>query len=98
MAQIISQRTALQQEFFALSRNSAERLHAHAVAAIVIIGMMPSTEIEQCAFEQYRNNLRDVTVITFDELLSRLDGVHKALGPHEIACPSEFGDEEYLPF
>lgn len=97
VAQVISQRSVLQKNILGLSEDLDDRVHAHAVAAIVIIGRTPSKINEQRAFEQYRNSLKDVLVITFDEMLGRLEGIHKALTPKLPVAHLPLSDED-LPF
>lgn len=86
-----------QREIFGLAHDLNERVHAHAVAAIVIIGRTPKDEDKQRAFEQYRNGLKDVLVVTFDELQGRLESIHRALTPTAQAEPEPINDED-LPF
>lgn len=97
VGQIISQRSHVQREIFGLAHDLNERIHAHAVAAIVIIGRIPKDEDKQRAFEQYRNGLKDVLVVTFDELQGRLESIHRALTPTAQAVPEPINDED-LPF
>ena len=97
VGQIISQRGNVQREIFGLARDFKDRVHAHAVAAIVIIGRTPEEEDKQEAFEQYRNSLKDVLVVTFDELQVRLESIHQALTPRIPAKPEPIRDED-LPF
>jgi len=97
VAQVISQRSVLQRNILGLSEDLDDRVHAHAVAAIVIIGRTPSKIGEQRAFEQYRNSLKDVLVITFDEMLGRLEGIHQALTPKPPVTHLPLSDED-LPF
>lgn len=97
VGQIISQRGNVQREIYGLAHGLKERVHAHAVAAIVIIGRTPEEEDKQQAFEQYRNSLKDVLVVTFDELQVRLESIHQALAPRLPVKPDPIGDEE-LPF
>lgn len=97
VGQIISQRGNVQREIFGLARDFKDRVHAHAVAAIVIIGRTPEEEDKQQAFEQYRNSLKDVLVVTFDELQVRLESIHQALTPRIPAKPEPIRDED-LPF
>ncbi|NWA44110.1 DUF4263 domain-containing protein [Pseudomonas reactans] len=97
VAQIISQRGNVQREIFGLARGLEERVHAHAVAAIVIIGRTPKEEDKQEAFEQYRNGLKDVLVVTFDELQIRLESIYQALTPQPPVKPEPIKDED-LPF
>jgi hypothetical protein len=97
VAQIISQRSHVQREIYGLVYDLEERVHAHAVAAIVIIGRTPNEENKQRAFEQYRNGLKDVLVVTFDELQVRLESIHQALMPKPQDEPEPIEDEG-LPF
>lgn len=97
VAQVISQRSVLQKNILGLTEDLDERVHAHAVAAIVIIGRNPTKVVEQRAFEQYRNSLKDVLVITFDEMLERLEAIHKALAPKPPVVLEPIRDED-LPF
>ncbi|EPJ8755481.1 Shedu immune nuclease family protein [Pseudomonas putida] len=97
VGQIVSQRSVVQREIFSLSHELNERVHAHAIAAIVIIGTTPSDEKRQRAFEQYRSGLKDVLVVTFDELLVRLESIHQALTP-KVPPQPELVQEEDLPF
>lgn len=97
VAQIISQRGNVQREIFGLARGFEERIHAHAVAANVIIGRTPEEEDKQEAFEQYRNGLKDVLVVTFDELQVRLESIYQALTPQLPVEPEPIKDED-LPF
>ena len=97
VAQIVSQRGNVQREIDSLARGFKERVHAHAVAAIVIIGRTPEEEDKQKAFEQYRNGLKDVLVVTFDELQIRLESIYQALTPQTPEEPEVIKDED-LPF
>ncbi|EOV0931917.1 Shedu anti-phage system protein SduA domain-containing protein [Pseudomonas aeruginosa] len=97
VGQIVSQRSVVQREIFSLSHELNERVHAHAIAAIVIIGQTPADEKRQQAFEQYRSGLKDVLVVTFDELLVRLESIHQALTPKAPPKPEPILDED-LPF
>lgn len=94
VGQIISQRGNVQREIYGLARSFTDRVHAHAVAAIIIIGRTPEEEDKQEAFEQYRNGLKDVLVVTFDELQLRLESIHQALTPRPASEPSTIRDED----
>lgn len=97
VSQIISQRSHVQREIFGLAHELNARVHAHAVVAIVIIGRTPQEESKQRAFEQYRNSLKDVLVVTFDELQERLETIHRALTPSRPVESQPLNDED-LPF
>ena len=60
-------------------------------------GTLTEEEDKQEAFEQYRNGLKDVLVITFDELQVRLESIYQALTPHPPVEPVPIRDED-LPF
>lgn len=47
--------------------------------AVVLIGTVPPSKPDREAFEAFRNALKDITVLTFDELLLRLKYLHQAL-------------------
>ncbi|HDY6447380.1 TPA: DUF4263 domain-containing protein [Pseudomonas aeruginosa] len=102
IAQIIHQRASLQREILQLKEDLEEPVHAHAVPAIVVIGRTPSDKHQRRSFEQYRNTLKDVTVVTFDELQQRLEDIHKALSPSTPASSNlkleASAEEDDVPF
>lgn len=57
----------------------AKEVYTYAVGCIVVIGITPTMAPAQKSFELYRNNLRGVTVITFDELLDKLKALYQFL-------------------
>ncbi|WP_277962675.1 Shedu immune nuclease family protein [Pseudomonas sp. RIT-To-2] len=95
VAQVISQRALVHRNILILADELDDRVHAHAVAAIIIIGRTPDTREKQRAFEQYRNSLKDVLIVTFDELEERLRSIHRALVSSPPTVPIEDDD---LPF
>ena len=56
-----------------------EGAEAYSPQAVVLIGTLPASKPDREAFEAFRNVLKDVTVLTFDELLARLEYLHRAL-------------------
>ncbi|AKJ96825.1 hypothetical protein VM99_01715 [Pseudomonas chlororaphis] len=102
VAQIINQRASLQREILQLKEDLEEPVHTYAVPAIVVIGRTPSDKHQRRSFEQYRNALRDVSVVTFDELQRRLEDIHKALSPSAPANsnlgPNAGAEEDDIPF
>jgi hypothetical protein len=104
VAQIIAQRVSLQREILQLKEDLEDEVHAHAVATIVIVGRTPEGKAKKRSFEQYRNGLRDVSVVTFDELQQRLEDVYRALSPAAYSHPMQDaedrsdGKKDDLPF
>ncbi len=54
---------------------------------VVLIGRLPTLKSDREAFEAFRNVLKDITVITFDELLLRLKYLHGSLATERPAPP-----------
>lgn len=56
--------------------------------AVVLIGKTPTAKADREAFEAFRNAMKDVAVITFDELLLRLQYLNEALAaPSALQVP-----------
>jgi hypothetical protein len=52
---------------------------AYSPQAVVLIGTLPASKLDREPFETFRQVLKDITVLTFDELLARLKYLHDAL-------------------
>lgn len=80
VAQVLDQRFKLQRHLTILKEESGRHdVHAYAVRCVVIAGLVPTGGHERKSLELYRNSLSDVTIVTFDELLSRLKEIYVAL-------------------
>ncbi len=79
VAQALSQRAFLLQDVLSLTAEMEERAHAHEVPIVIIIGRTPCEKRQQRSFEQFRNSLKDIQIISFDELQTRLESIHHAL-------------------
>lgn len=88
VTQVLDQRHQLQNEIN--NKKIASKTYdvfTYAVACIVIAGREPANDEAKKSLELYRNNLRDVVVITFDELLHKLRALHKFLSaPPEVSA------------
>lgn len=76
-------------------------LETYSVTGILIIGRSLSEVDQQKSFELYRGNSKNIQLITFDELLNKLELLLKFLSPEEQATsgPSNTNNElEDLPF
>jgi hypothetical protein len=57
-------------------------LETYAVHGILVIGTTPEGPDQQKSFELFRGNSKDITIITFDELLAKLKILHEFLLSH----------------
>lgn len=90
VTQVLDQRYKLQTEINQLKANSRRwDLETYAVRGLAIIGMTPNAPEEKKSFELFRNNLHDVFVVTFDELLEKLRHLHAFLSADERTKPTE---------
>nr|MDZ8063108.1 DUF4263 domain-containing protein [Nostoc sp. EkiNYC01] len=82
----MDQRYHLQRNITMLLSNSSNVTAAtYAVGCIVVSGTTPPDDAKRKSFELYRTNLSGVTVITFDELLDKLEALHKFLAESPLA-------------
>lgn len=47
------------------------------IKCVLVIGKLPAGKDQKKSFEYYRNSLKEVEVITYDELFERIDGILK---------------------
>lgn len=57
--------------------------------AVVLIGSLPESRFDKEAFEAFRSVLKDIAVITFDELLMRLKYLNEALSTERQRLASQ---------
>jgi len=90
ITQVLDQCYQLQQNIAIIKNNSRiYDIESYAVHCILIIGTMPSDESEKKSFEIYRRNSKNVQIITFDELLLKLEQLCAFLSDnenHETKC------------
>ncbi|WP_438346823.1 Shedu immune nuclease family protein [Methylorubrum populi] len=80
VTQVLDQRYRLQGEIGQKKLNTGIfDVFAYSIQCIVIAGRIPDMESTKKSLEIYRSNLRDVVVITFDELLEKLKALEKFL-------------------
>ena len=72
--QALDQKSKFEQDIAGIrNRNRSLDLEAHHVHACVLAGTMPSGEEQIRCFELFRHNLKDVTVVTYDELVRKVE-------------------------
>lgn len=84
ITQVLGQRLSLTTHWHSLKSNDDGPLgdaNLYSPHAVVLIGRLPSSKSDRQSFEVFRNVLRDVVVLTFDELLSRLEYLDASLSP-----------------
>ena len=75
--QMLDQRNKFQKEVAALKESSRiSNLESYAVHGVLVIGTTPRDIEQQKSFELFRGNSKDITIITFDELLEKLKLLH----------------------
>lgn len=84
VTQILNQKQTLNNEYFSLKGNSIERdeddFNAYNIQGILLVGNCVNfSKNENKIFEIYRNELKSISIITFDELLTKIDTLLKLL-------------------
>lgn len=82
VARVLDQRMTLQRELPNLKEQSEQYdIHDYGTRCIIVAGVTPSDRARRKSLELLRNALVGVTLLTFDELLARLEEIHAALSP-----------------
>lgn len=74
--QILTYKEELQRNFSDLTRNSKHPFQSFNPQCIVIIGCLDTekfTETQKRSFEIFRNDFKNVEILTFDELFNKVD-------------------------
>lgn len=78
--QVIDQQYQFKSEISSIKNKSRlPDIETYSVYGILIIGMLPKDLDKQKSLEHYRGNSKSVSIITFDELLVRLEQLHTFL-------------------
>lgn len=88
--QLLDQRYQFQRSVAALKDTSGQHeLESYAVHCILVIGNLPSDTAKRKSFELVRHGTKDVEIVTFDELLGKLQSLAEFLSTREdCADPS----------
>lgn len=74
--QLLKQRDIFNNNYHTLNSQDENHFRACNIEAILVYGKLEGLNNEQInAFERFRNELRSITIITFDELLKRTDNL-----------------------
>lgn len=78
--QVLDQRYQLQKSITILKDNSQiEGIESYAIQCLVIAGKAPEEKSQLKSFELIRNSLKSVTIVTFDELVRKLEHLLEVL-------------------
>jgi hypothetical protein len=81
--QLLDQKGEFQKDIARIKENSRiYNLETYAVHGVLVIGTTPEEVDQQKSFELFRGNSKDITIITFDELLAKLKLLHEFLLSH----------------
>lgn len=76
VSQLLKQRDTLYKNYWNTALDKETRTYeyeANNIKSILIIGKIPSEPKEREVFENFRNELKSVEIVTFDELLDKID-------------------------
>ena len=97
--QVINYRDSLMKEYNNLGRDADRPFSAFNPKCVVIIGKLSVLEPKQiAAFENYRNSLNNIEVITYDEILLRLKDLKSVFSGEVIASSEEAEADEGIPY
>jgi hypothetical protein len=78
--QVLNQRDNFQKEFWALKGKSKTTVETFNSKCVVLVGTLNKlTEEQKYSFELYRSNSRDVEILTFDELKTKIESLQKVM-------------------
>lgn len=92
IVQVLNQRDNFQKEFYALKAKSAHlgALETFNSKSVVLIGRLQDlSDGQKSAFELFRSNSKDVEIITFDELQSKIESLQSLISPKPKGTPAK---------
>lgn len=106
MAQVLDQRAQLLHHFAAKKSQDKALAHAHvsSVNCIVVAGTLPADAAQIRSLDLFRHATKDVSVVTFDELLEKLRELHRLMSAGAPAqaqaapAPSAPDESDDIPF
>lgn len=108
MAQVLDQRAQLLHHFAAKKSqdNALADAHVSSVNCIVVVGTLPTDAAQIRSLDLFRHSSKDVSVVTFDELLEKLKELHRLMSAgapasslaHAAPAPSASHESDDIPF
>ncbi|MDX1047102.1 DUF4263 domain-containing protein [Sinorhizobium medicae] len=62
------------------ARNPQHRVESYCIKGVLVAGLMPEA-VHKRSFELFRNSLSGLSIVTFDELLAKLQSLRRLLKP-----------------
>lgn len=92
--QVLNYKDSLTKQYCVISNYSDDNFSVLSPECVVVVGKISSLSTDETeAFELYRNSLSGVTVITFDELYQRIQGLIDIL-KNDDGCDDYSSDDE----
>ena len=89
VSQVLDQKYRLQNSFTQKAYESGlTNVHPYSIQCIVIVGTAPTGKDERKSLELFRNSTKDVTVVTFDELLEKLKEIQRVFSASDETSPA----------
>lgn len=96
IVQVLDQRAKLVSNLPTLKHNSdVPLLQVYSVECVIVIGRSPDTKDLKSSLELFRTQLKDIRVVTFDELLGKLHLLRELLSGERYEAPAE-PDEDVI--
>lgn len=76
ISQLLKQKDSIYKDYWNVARNRQTKeidFEANNIKSILIIGQTPKDSLELEVFENFRNELKNIEVLTFDEILSKIE-------------------------
>ncbi|MFZ3019789.1 MAG: Shedu immune nuclease family protein [Gallionella sp.] len=88
ISQVLDQKYRLQTSFTQKAYESGlTDVHPYSIQCIVIVGTSPAQRDEKKSLELLRNSTKDVTIVTFDELLEKLKEIKRVFSAADDSAP-----------
>lgn len=90
VSQVLDQKYRLQNSFTQkVYESGLTNVHPYSIQCIVIVGMSPAGKDEKKSLELFRNSTKDVTIVTFNELLEKLKEIQRIFSASDEIPPAD---------
>ena len=97
--QVLNYRDKFTKEYYSLCKKGDDNFELLTLKCVVVIGKMATLTTEQiAAFENYRNSLNNIIIITYDELYERISDLIAILSADNGSDSQNKEEYENLPY